>query len=436
MKKIVYSGLITVTICILLLFVTALIPQSAIQKNMEKSAEYYNTHQLFDHVTKNAFLSRQDNYADCILTNIIYHIDSNDLLHSVISANYYNPDGEGVNESFSYAVASRVEPNVDYSRYWHGSMVILRPLFTVFDITMIRIVLGVLVLCLTIWFEVLLFKKGYGTYGICYAIALISMSAWMCAFCVEYVMVFLIMSIELPVLFITMTKTVNCNVQILSVLFCSGIITAFLDFLTAETLTFTMAYCLYIVVKNHEHKLMEIKKEFTYFIKSFVVWGIGYSGMILLKWLIALLTIGKGSFDYTIQMFLLRLCGDATEGNMQGAPVVSNWERISGALWRNFGCIFPFTDTMSMKISIGYMLLVAFLLFSIWYVFRTKENRNLEICLLWVAIVPYFRFLIINNHSYIHFFFSYRAQIVTATVCIYVCLRNVITYFKLGKKRI
>ena len=149
MKKVLISGTATIVICIALLFVTALIPQNALQKNMEKSSDYYNNHQMFDHVTDYMFLSRQDNYADCILTNIIYHIDQNNLAESILSASYYNPEDEGVQTSFAYAVGSKVEPNVGYSRYWHGSMVLLRPLFIIFDIAGVRMVLGILILIMT-----------------------------------------------------------------------------------------------------------------------------------------------------------------------------------------------------------------------------------------------------------------------------------------------
>lgn len=54
MKKIKYvilSGIITAFICVFLLFTTAYIPQSAIQKQMKESAEYYSEHLLFDRVT-------------------------------------------------------------------------------------------------------------------------------------------------------------------------------------------------------------------------------------------------------------------------------------------------------------------------------------------------------------------------------------------------
>ena len=154
MKKVILCSMASIIICIVLLFLTSLIPQSVLQKNMEKSAEYYSNHQMFDHVTYFMFLSRQDNYADCILTNIIYHIDQSDLLHSVLRAPYYNPEDESVTESFSYAVNHKVNANVDYSRYWHGSMVVLRPLFVLFDITGVRLVLGIVILIIAYVFDI------------------------------------------------------------------------------------------------------------------------------------------------------------------------------------------------------------------------------------------------------------------------------------------
>ena len=44
MKKVILCSMASIIICIVLLFLTSLIPQSVLQKNMEKSAEYYSNH--------------------------------------------------------------------------------------------------------------------------------------------------------------------------------------------------------------------------------------------------------------------------------------------------------------------------------------------------------------------------------------------------------
>lgn len=450
MKKVLISGTATIVICIALLFVTALIPQNALQKNMEKSSDYYNNHQMFDHVTDYMFLSRQDNYADCILTNIIYHIDQNNLVESILSASYYNPEDEGVQTSFAYAVGSKVEPNVDYSRYWHGSMVLLRPLFIIFDIAGVRMVLGILILIMTVWFEVLLFKNHYSVFGVCYGIGLILVSVWMCAFCVEYAMPFVVMSVELPVLFALLTrayekedvqndkvkrdehklgnqkadehKSDNFKPEVIlwAVLACAGIVTAFVDFLTTETITFTMAYVLYLIAKNRHNQMGTLKEELIYLVKSGIVWLVSYGLMIALKWLLALIVLGKDAFFNALSQVALRISGDATLGNVTGAEVVSDYERISGALWRNIGCIYPFKSTMSYGTAMIFILLVGLVVFSIWYLFREKAKSCINKVLVMVSLIPVLRFLVLNNHSYIHFFFTYRALLVSVVVIIYI----------------
>ena len=450
MKKVLISGTATIVICIALLFVTALIPQNALQKNMEKSSDYYNNHQMFDHVTDYMFLSRQDNYADCILTNIIYHIDQNNLAESILSASYYNPEDEGVQTSFAYAVGSKVEPNVDYSRYWHGSMVLLRPLFIIFDIAEVRMVLGILILIMTVWFEVLLFKNHYSVFGVCYGIGLILVSVWMCAFCVEYAMPFVVMSVELPVLFALLTrayekedvqndkvkrdehklgnqkadehKSDNFKPEVIlwAVLACAGIVTAFVDFLTTETITFTMAYVLYLIVKNRHSQMGTVKEELIYLVKSGIVWLVSYGLMIALKWVLALIVLGKDAFFNALSQAALRISGDATLGNVTGAEVVSDYERISGALWRNIGCIYPFKSTMSYGTAMIFILLVGLVVFSIWYLFREKAKSCINKVMVMVSLIPVLRFLVLNNHSYIHFFFTYRALLVSVVVIMYI----------------
>ena len=450
MKKVLISGTATIVICIALLFVTALIPQNALQKNMEKSSDYYNNHQMFDHVTDYMFLSRQDNYADCILTNIIYHIDKNNLVESVLSASYYNPEDENVQTSFAYAVGNKVEPDVDYSRYWHGSMVLLRPLFVIFDIVGVRMVLGILILIMTVWFEVLLFKNHYSVFGVCYGIGPILVSVWMCAFCVEYAMPFVVMSVELPVLFALLTrayekedvqndkvkrdehklgnqkadehKSDNFKPEVIlwAVLACAGIVTAFVDFLTTETITFTMAYVLYLIVKNRHSQMGTVKEELIYLVKSGIVWLVSYGLMIALKWVLALIVLGKDAFFNALSQAALRISGDATLGNVTGAEVVSDYERISGALWRNIGCIYPFKSTMSYGTAMIFILLVGLVVFSIWYLFREKAKCCINKVLVMVSLIPVLRFLVLNNHSYIHFFFTYRALLVSVVVIMYI----------------
>ncbi len=158
-RKRILVPMITALICILLLIVTALIPQSAIQETSYESAVYYMDHDLFAHVGDVKFNTMQDNYADCILSNIIYNIDSKNPIGSVLLASYYSGEKQNVNVSFMKSIEENLSGNTDYLRYWHGSMVILRPLLTIFNITQIRVILGVIVYVLILACCTILWKK-------------------------------------------------------------------------------------------------------------------------------------------------------------------------------------------------------------------------------------------------------------------------------------
>lgn len=449
MNKLIKTGIITAIICVLLLFVTALIPRGALQGNMERSAEYFNTHEGFDHITENRFITRQDNYADCILTNIIYHVDGDRPIKSLVRAAYYNPENENVNKSFAFAVENEVTPNVDYSRYWHGSMVFLRPLFVFFNITGVRLVLGFAILIFTIIFEIILFKKGYFQFGICYLIGLFATSVWMAAFCIEYATTLLVLSVELLIYLLTFNKygeesndksrvdkanfDEELKADLYKIILCAGIVTAFVDFLTVETLTFTMPFLFYLMYKEKNGSLDKLKQEIIILIKSGFVWLFGYAGMMILKWITAMAVLGPNAFVKAIKQAALRINGDATLGNVIGAENVSTYERISGALWRNIGTLLPFKSVMKRGVVNAFILLIIIITVSVWYLFRLKDNNTMFYMLLIVMNIPILRFMVLNNHSYIHFFFTYRAMLVSVTAWIYALLWLIFTY--MGKHR-
>ena len=139
----------------------------------------------------------------------------------------------------------------------------------------------------------------------------------------------------------------------------------------------------------------------------------------LFKWIVALAVLGKEAFFAALSQAALRINGDATLGNVIGAETVSDFERVSGALWRNIGCIFPFKDEMPLKGTLLYVLLIGIVTFCIWYLFRKKRESCLNKMLLIVSVLPFLRFLVLNNHSYIHFFFTYRALLVGVVVLLY-----------------
>lgn len=428
LKKMFLSAGATALICMSLLLFTAVIPQSAIEKQVSESARFFEENKLFDQVGPWGFSGYRDNYADCILVNILYHIDVKKPVQALVSCAYYNKENENVNESLLTAVNERMKLNVDYSRYWHGSMVLLRPLFCLFSVQGVRIVLGGIILGSLLLLLFCMLRDGFLRLSIGMGIAYVAVSGWMSFFCIEYAMPFVMLFPGLTIWWILLRKKIrgeefkqqsmaqkNRNLYLSLYVFVSisAILTCFVDFLTTETLSFTIPCLLFLVIREKHGLLQKWQEEIMGLLKAGIIWVASYGGMFLLKWLLAMLVIGKDAFWQALAEASLRINGDATVGNVAGAENVSSIERICGAFWRNIGCIYPFRDSMNAMRVLMVTVFILFICFCIWYLFHKKRGGTMGIMLLLLGMLPYARFLVLNNHSYVHFFFTYRAQFVT-----------------------
>ena len=224
-------------ICIGFMVLAALIPQSSIQRNSEKSALYLYEEELFHPLVNGEKLTTIDNYADTILLNIVYNLDEKQPLRSVFSASYYNEDWLNVNEGYKMAVSENKEPNISYSRYWHGNMIFLKPLLMFFDIQGIRIFNAIVLAALICALGVSLIKKKQKVLLGAMVIGLLSIGVFFVPLCIEYTSTFIIMAVIC--LLVTHMED-RGDEKLLPIFFISGMLTCFFDFLTTETITFTM----------------------------------------------------------------------------------------------------------------------------------------------------------------------------------------------------
>ncbi|MCR5099287.1 MAG: hypothetical protein K6B14_10095 [Lachnospiraceae bacterium] len=58
------------------------------------------------------------------------------------------------------------------------------------------------------------------------------------------------------------------------------------------------------------------------------------------------------------------------------------------------------------------------------YLFRVNTKSVDILPLVLLAFLPYARYLALSSHSYAHYFFTYRAQLVTVAVLFYLVLQH------------
>ena len=400
-KKLIISAVtksfifvLTIAVMTLLLVFTAMIPKDAIKKNTLKSAEYLAGNELYPLMVEGVDGSRIDVYADSILLNIIYSYDSSKALTSVMRSAYCSEESQDENLNLLEAVSLGKEPNQQYLRYWHGSSVIVRPLLTILPIQKIYILNAVVIALLFIWFLVTAKKTGNGLIAAGMILSLIMTRIWYVPLCLEYTWIFLILPVA-SVFAIRLAEKKDKD-KIIILFMLVGMITNYLDFLTAETLTLLIPLIIVMsILKKHKENAKDIAG---ISVRAVIAWGLGYTLTWISKWVLSALFLGENVMPYISGHISQRIGQDLGIGFFR---------YLTGAVFYNFTCLFPLRHSFWSMIGFG-LIIMAVIYFG--YVYK-KPGWDKKIIILYAVTgaVPIVRFLFLHNHSYLHCFFSYRA---------------------------
>lgn len=399
-----YKYIITFAVTILLLvgmlIFSAMLPRELIKQNVKESAEYLCDGELFGCAYKDVSGSKIDRYADSILLGIAYQYDSDRPVTSVMWSSYYYTEYQNENENLLDAVTNDREANRQYLRYWHGANAVVRPLLVIFNIKQIYIVNGIILSALVIILMTVLIRHKSYTPAAGVLAGLIGTTFWFVPLSLEYTWTFILM---LLVSIIGVLLAYRGKYRSIGMLFLAGgVITNFFDFLTTETLTLTVPLLLILWILKEHGICEDIKESIRLTVKSVLAWGIGYVGMWVLKWLTASLILGQNVMPYVSEHIGQRIDGNIGVGTAQ---------YILGAIWKNVRCVFPFEyGTIG---TLAGVFLVIFVIY-IGYVYHGSDIDGKRIGLyLVIGFIPYIRYVVLHNHSYLHYFFTYRAQLAT-----------------------
>lgn len=410
-----YAGVfaLVLVVCVTLALLVCHIPQSAIEQNSRISADMLMQQEAFPLLCGDWLNSRADNYADSNLLNVIYHTDSDHPFHSFIAAPYYRVEGESAQENYYQAAVLGYAPNSEYARYWHGSQVLVRPLLTFTTITGVRLILFGLLLALNAWLVALLLRHNQRRIACIYIAGLVAVSFWMTAASLEYIMTFLVMTaVCIAACRICLNgddAALDC--RLVSLFILSGAVTCFVDFLTTETLAFTVPFVLCLMIRKQQGRLDSFRQEFWRMVRCGAAWLAAYAAMFAVKWGLVLSVLGRDAFLNALSSAALRMDGSIQSAGLSAMEAGSLGMQTSGALLRNLACLFP----VSTQVTVPVVLLLVFgglaIFGAVFYLFRRDPVDGSFLALLALAAaIPYVRFVCLSNHSYIHYFFTYRAQ--------------------------
>lgn len=414
-----YAGLWALVLMLELaaLWGSAWIPNDLLDAQIQQSADTLCQKPVFDTVLSADPSSMLDHYADSILLNIAYHMGSNPSLSTVMSAAYYHTDIQNENENLRDAVYASLPANQSYSRYWHGTISLLRPLLMIMPILGIYLCNAVLLAVLTLLLLFLLRRMFSNGAAICFFVSFCLTGCWFTPFSIEYftpVIIMLIFSILVLILFR------NGHFRAVFAMFLiAGSITAYMDFLTTETMTLLVPLILTLLWRK-QHMESTSGSHIVHCLKCTMLWGIGYAATWMSKWVLASTVLHTNVLKEAVSQAEYRIAGTGAE--------ISVFTQCLHAIFRNLGSLFPFSLMGQYSYVYAFFaLLIAVLVYE--FIKKRKGLAAISTALTLLCFVPYIRYVVLANHSYIHYFFTYRAQLASCMCLALLFLYNTDTVF-------
>lgn len=388
----------------ILLMLSACIPNMAIQKNMLQSALSYKEQEPFSFENGSKWNAISDNYADAILLNISWNMGKGSPFISSLDTWYY--DGEKLGENvglYLSVIEEGIQPNNDYSRYWHGSAMFVRIMHLFTDVRGMKICGFAEMLVLAFVTIGILLRYRHGDLAVALLMSMAAVHIWNVRLSLEYQPSF-ILGFLFCILYLWMERKSDFHLSMLSV--AGGVSIAFFDFLTTETVVLLLPLILVVSVRASENRLGEFKDNICMLVKCGSCWLFSYVGTFLVKWTVASLVTGSNKFLIGFASAGKRIAGSLPkEGNDNSLL------RLPESVAANLTMLFGGQNRIEWGRVFAGLLLVALILGSLLYLFYKKSNPTALKLLAILGSVVIFRYIILNNHSYLHEFFTYRALI-------------------------
>lgn len=392
----------------LVLLIVSLIPSSKIKENVSESADYLlecGQKEEVDMKFKKVYLFH---YTNALMINTAYSIDSAHPVESLLTARknyipgitkkiyektpkdlqsaskYYD---ENVDRGASFQTQelwdtvneNDLDESFEYARYWHGYLTYLRPLLLIFNYYQISIFIVILFLILVTINAYLLFKKIGIKSMIALIFSYICTDVFIAATSLNEITCFIVA--EIASIYILAQ---NGNIKNIGILFfIIGSVTNFVDFLTNPIITYGFPVLTYFLVfqKNNEYSLKEI---ILIYVKTSILWFIGYAMTWFSKWLITDLILNREIISNAFEQIKYR-----TDINQEGYDYL----------------ILRLKTFLSVPI-----IRTIEVIFAIWFIKNLKNVKYTYKSISYTIgiFIPLVWYAVLLEHSYVHTFFTYR----------------------------
>lgn len=377
-------------------------PREWIQKNTEESASILKSLGNPSRVLNTLF----DNDTDTLMINNAYSMDPNNTLESAllgrrnylpekqqtvyqdmyVESNMQTEENYIIQDQLIRTVNNNISESFEYARYWHGYVAFLRPLLIFLNFNEIRALSTGLLAFLALIALMLLYKRIKFKYCFVIILALLCSEYFIMGFTLQGLMTFVISMISTIIICIRFDKIKNIGLYFFSI----GMVTCYFDLLTHPLITLGIPMIIYLLIKQEKGKI-SLKEAIKIIVKNTLLWGMGWIITNLTKWIIVDILYNRNLIYKSIMQFIFRSLGTSEENLAWYMGLSNNWN-------------WAFRHTL--------MFFTTLIFYVIYTLIRNYKNITINvkqaIPYLMISFMPIAWFMVMVNHTWFHFWFTWR----------------------------
>lgn len=406
MKKNLFLPCI-VLICVFLSFFAYTLPVNNVIDNIRTSTDDFVKYDTYPKIYEQYMGSRLDNWTDALMLLISSYNDDSSVFEQAMASRYYMEKGLNPVQVLEkvYSEGTSELSISEYNRYWHGYNFIVRLLLNFFNYSDIKVINTLIQIALFTAVVILFVKKNIQKYLVPFIVSIYIMSPFTLSLSMQFTWCTYLSLISV-ILLLKYRQSIKCKLGYFRFFASIGIIINFLDLFSIPLITLGFPLIVLFIAED----IKDYKQGINLLVICCCGWLLGYSFMWLLKWLLASVILGKNAFKSAIEQMIYR----------------SSMSSEKGSVSQNFRHIDVVVRNLSLVCCKPYI--IAFIV-SVIYSIKNRRNSPLTVgkerfvkpvMFLIIAFMPFVWFFIIGNHSYIHYWFTYRilSVAVFAILCV------------------
>lgn len=383
--KLVAIGLLLIVIGYILLVIVYSIPKNLINQHVQESVKIFEREGTYPQLVNGFDSSQLDNWTDALMLLIAAHEDAQNNVFKQAARNAYSEiPGKNPTETLIalYSEDGEIKA-VPYERYWHGYLVLLKPLLVFFNYGEIRYLNMAFQLALILGIMFLLTKQNRAQCGAALCFYILSLNPATLAMSMQFSSIFILTMLSGIVLLLR-EKQYKENIEWLIIhFFVVGCLTSYFDLLTYPLHTLAVSLILWLSIScENRYKIA---------IESMLAWAAGYGGMWSGKWIVSSLITGDNVLRDAFDQAALRTSYAASDSSFTYGDMISRFFSV-------------FNNP------IVHLALIVPLLYIVACMWKHKMRVDIKYFILLggIALMPFAWYAVLSNHSYWHAWFTYR----------------------------